>query len=41
MAYVAIVGGGPAGLTAGLFLEKNDQEKTVFDTDRTWIDKPV
>ena len=39
MSDVAIVGGGPAGLTAGLFLEKNGQEATVFDTDRTWMHK--
>jgi thioredoxin reductase (NADPH) len=39
MADVAIVGGGPAGLTAGLFLQKNGQEATVFDTDDTWMHK--
>jgi len=39
MADVAIVGGGPAGLTAGLFLEKNGQKATVFDTDKTWMHK--
>ncbi len=39
MADVTIVGGGPAGLTAGLFLQKNGQEATVFDTDRTWMHK--
>jgi flavin-dependent dehydrogenase len=36
MADVAIVGGGPAGLSAALFLEKNGQNTTVFDTDATW-----
>jgi len=39
MAHVAIAGGGPAGLTAGLFLQKNGQEATVFDTDKTWMHK--
>jgi thioredoxin reductase len=39
MADVAIVGGGPAGLSAALFLEKNGQNTTVFDTDATWMHK--
>jgi thioredoxin reductase (NADPH) len=39
MAHVAIAGGGPAGLTAGLFLQKNGQDATVFDTDKTWMHK--
>ena len=39
MASVAIVGGGPAGLSAALFTEKNGLETTVFDTDGTWMHK--
>ncbi len=39
MVHVAIVGGGPAGLSAGLFTAKNDLETTVFDTDETWMHK--
>lgn len=37
MTHVAIVGGGPAGLSAGLFTAKNGLETTVFDTDDTWM----
>jgi len=37
MAHTAIVGGGPAGLSAALFLAKNGEEATVFDTDGTWM----
>ena len=37
MAKVAIVGGGAAGLTAGLFTAKNGLETVVFDTDDTWL----
>lgn len=37
MAHVAIVGGGPAGLTAGLFTAKNGLDTTLFDTDETWL----
>ena len=37
MTHAAIVGGGPAGLSAALFLAKNDIEATVFDTDDTWM----
>jgi len=37
MAHVAIVGGGPAGLSAALFAAKNGQEATVFDTDGSWM----
>ncbi|MFC7137957.1 FAD-dependent oxidoreductase [Halobaculum litoreum] len=36
---VAIVGGGPAGLTAALFVQKNGLEATVLDTDKTWMHK--
>ena len=37
MLDVAIVGGGPAGLSAGLFTAKNGLETVVFDTDETWL----
>ena len=39
MADVAIVGGGPAGLSAALFAQKNGLDATVFDTDKTWMHK--
>ncbi|WP_115865028.1 FAD-dependent oxidoreductase [Halorussus litoreus] len=39
MPEVAIVGGGPAGLSAGLFTAKNDLDTVVFDTDETWMHK--
>ena len=39
MPTVAIVGGGPAGLSAGLFTAKNGFETVVFDTDETWMHK--
>jgi thioredoxin reductase len=39
MADVAIVGGGPAGLSAALFTAKNGLETVVFDTDETWMHK--
>ena len=39
MVDVAIVGGGPAGLSAGLFTAKNDLDTVVFDTDETWMHK--
>jgi len=39
MTDVAIVGGGPAGLTAALFVQKNGLDATVFDTDETWMHK--
>lgn len=35
MASVAIVGDGPGGLSAALFLAKNGHEATVFGTDKT------
>jgi thioredoxin reductase len=35
MASVVIVGDGPGGLSAALFLAKNGQEVTVFGTDKT------
>jgi thioredoxin reductase (NADPH) len=39
MAHVAVVGGGPAGLSAALFCAKNGLDATVFDTDETWMHK--
>ncbi|MFB6102939.1 MAG: FAD-dependent oxidoreductase [Haloplanus sp.] len=39
MTDVAIVGGGPAGLSAALFAAKNGLETAVFDTDETWMHK--
>ena len=39
MANAAIVGGGPAGLSAALYLQKNGVDATVFDTDATWMHK--
>jgi len=39
MTHVAIVGGGPAGLSAALFAAKNGLDATVFDTDETWMHK--
>ena len=35
MAAVAIIGDGPGGLSAALFLAKNGHEATVFGTDKT------
>ncbi|QCC47505.1 NAD(P)/FAD-dependent oxidoreductase [Halobellus limi] len=39
MTRVAIVGGGPAGLSAALFVAKNGLDAVVFDTDGTWMHK--
>jgi thioredoxin reductase len=36
---VTVVGGGPAGLSAALFTQKNGLETTVFDTDGSWLHK--
>lgn len=35
MATVAVVGGGPAGLSAALFASKNGLDTVLFDTDGT------
>jgi thioredoxin reductase len=37
MTQVAVVGGGPAGLSAALFTSKNGLDTVVFDTDETWL----
>ena len=39
MIDVIVVGGGPAGLSAALFCNKNGLETTVFDADETWMHK--
>ncbi|GAD52535.1 thioredoxin reductase [Halarchaeum acidiphilum MH1-52-1] len=39
MADVAIVGGGPAGLSAAQFAAKNDLETVVFDTGESWMNR--
>lgn len=39
MTNVTIIGGGPAGLSAGLFAAKNGLDAVVFDTDATWMHK--
>jgi thioredoxin reductase len=39
MSDVLVVGGGPAGLSAALFTEKNGLATTVFDADGTWMHK--
>jgi thioredoxin reductase len=39
MTQVAVVGGGPAGLSAALFTGKNGLDTVVFDTDETWLHK--
>ena len=39
MTDVVIVGGGPAGLSAALFTEKNGLDTAVYDTDETWMHK--
>lgn len=37
MVDLAVIGGGPAGLSAGLYGAKNDLETVVFDTDESWM----
>jgi thioredoxin reductase len=37
MASVIIVGDGPGGLSAALFLAKNKQDVTVFAQNKTWM----
>lgn len=37
MTNVIIVGGGPAGLSAGIFTQKNGLEVTIFDTGDSWV----
>jgi thioredoxin reductase len=39
MTDVIVVGGGPAGLSAALFTEKNGLDTAVYDTDETWMHK--
>ena len=39
MPDVAVVGGGPAGLSAALFTAKNGLDTVLFDTDDTWLHK--
>jgi thioredoxin reductase (NADPH) len=39
MADVAVVGGGPAGLSAAQYAAKNDLETIAFDTDESWMHK--
>ena len=38
-ADVLVVGGGPAGLSAALFAQKNGLETVCLDTDETWMHK--
>ncbi|MDT3436903.1 FAD-dependent oxidoreductase [Haloarcula sp. 1CSR25-25] len=39
MSQVAVIGGGPAGLSAALFTAKNGLDTVAFDTDQTWMHK--
>lgn len=39
MVDVLVIGGGPAGLSAGLFTAKNDLGTLVLDNDKTWMHK--
>lgn len=37
MSDVGVIGGGPAGLSAALFTQKNGLDTVVFDSDKTWM----
>jgi len=39
MTDVIVVGGGPAGTSAGIFTAKNGLETVVYDTDESWLHK--
>jgi len=39
MTDVVVVGGGPAGLSAALFTQKNGLDTVVYDSDETWMHK--
>jgi len=39
MADVAVIGGGPAGLSAAMFAAKNNLDTVLFDTDDSWMHK--
>jgi len=41
MASVIVIGDGPGGLSAALFLAKNKQDVTVFGQDGTWMNSAV
>jgi thioredoxin reductase len=39
MTDVLVIGGGPAGLSAALFTQKNGLDTVIYDTDETWMHK--
>ena len=41
MASVIIIGDGPGGLSAALFLAKNKQDVTVFGQNETWVNSAL
>ena len=41
MASVIIIGDGPGGLSAALFLAKNKQDVTVFGQNQTWMNSAL